>query len=285
MAKTDHNCNGILLVFFQQSSQNFSDQAQLCRISLSKKNIHNLRLALKNLKAYCELLDAILPRKPVKKSFPETFDQILDVLGSLRDLQVAEKTLDSLSSELKISLKKLKLRLSKLRKGHTIFVHEQVLAFQPEAELAKIAAKTDRLLARQTGPESLKPQFIKYIHETVRNITSLTSLRHSERVLHKIRSYVKSLYFTVQVFSREPWFAEMDHIRPEFLNQVQIELGEWHDLTVIKVILQNLNRPAKKEPIKPWKIYVLEEYVKKKQTARIKQINSQMLPHLFDRKK
>lgn len=282
MKNPEQSCNAILLEFFQQCAQELSGQATLAKISLTRKNIHNLRLSLKSLKAFCSLLDAVQARKPAVESFPVSFSKLFEELGNLRDCQVASKTLLEISSELKLSVKRIDLNLKKMSKINLLQVSTLLNQFDPDPELHKIGEKVKRVLDKQPDPNSLKPVFIRYHHELGNIIHSLILLRHSERIVHTLRGYIKMLFYTVGIFQRETWFsAELGHIRSEMLNQVQLELGLWHDLVVLKSLILDVGRMKGKDRVKPWKIYLLEEYIKKKLALKLKEINQILLPPML----
>lgn len=282
MRKPVSHSNRIFSDFFRESSSNLIAQTELCRTSVTKKNIHNLRLSLKNLKAFCALLDSVQPRRPAKSAFPESFVHFFESLGKLRDLQVAEKTLDKASSEIKISFKKTGTRLGKLRKSQTGMVAEALNDFNPGPELTRIGQKVNRLVTRQKSQDSLGPLFTRFMVNTADDIASLTKLRHSERVIHAIRINIKTLYYMTLVFRDEPWLAkELNRFRTTLLDQVQTELGEWHDLVVIRDLVAELSPIHGKYKVKSWKVYILEEYIEKKQALRMKQINQVLKSELF----
>jgi CHAD domain-containing protein len=282
MRKPVSHSNRIFSEFFRESSSNLLAQTELCRTSLTKKNIHNLRLSLKNLKAFCALLDSSQSRRPARNAFPESFDHFFSILGRLRDLQVAEKSLSRISSELKVAFRKPGARLGKLRKSQTGMVLEALIHFKPESEISRIGQKVTRLLARQKNPDSLGPLFAKFMLYTADDIASLTKLRHSERVIHAIRINIKTLYYMTEVFHNEPWLTkELSRFRTTLLDQVQIELGEWHDLVMFRELIAEMSPVRGKDRVKPWKIYILEEHIAKTQALRMKQINKVLKSDLF----
>jgi CHAD domain-containing protein len=282
MRKPVSHSNKIFTEYFRESSTDLFTQTDLCRNALTKKNIHALRLSMKNFRAFCGLLDSAQPRRQVTTSFPATFETFFATLGTLRDLQVAEKSLAKASSELKISFRKTGTRLKKLQKNQAILVAEQLKNFNPGPGINRIGQKVDRLLARQKSPDSLGPLFSRFISETAADIASLAKLRHSERVIHAIRGKIKVLLYTTKVFGDEPWMKK-DHarFRTALLDQIQMELGEWHDLVVIKELVTGLSPIRGKIRVKPWKVYILEEYFHRKQSLLLKQINLVLKSDLF----
>jgi len=279
MNNPEQSCITLLQDFFLQSSQSLTDSYSACSSSLTKKNIHNLRLALKNLKAFCNLFDSIQSRRPSKKSFSERLEQLFILLGTLRDVQVSRRILDDFSIGLGLSYKKLRKGMSKTIKSRSEEVTQMIPELNPSSEIVQIENKLQRFTTRNTDETKNRKLICKYLLTSLNNIQVMLKLRQSERVLHTIRANVKSLFYMYQIFSREKWILELVPVEEELLNHFQLELGEWHDLVVLKHLVRELRPRDHVKNRKLLKYKILDDSIRKKHQSMIRSIKKTIVPH------
>jgi len=93
-----------------------------------------------------------------------------------------------------------------------------------------------------------------------------------------MRSQIKTLYYVLVVFQNESWFIQKHPgLQLELLNQIQFEMGAWHDIVVLKEIIHSVGLSSKKR-IKPWKLFAVEDSLHKMMLSRARTINHELLP-------
>jgi CHAD domain-containing protein len=279
--EVEENCKTILLDYYEQSLQRVAESLAECRLNPGRKNIHNLRLALKNLKAFCLLFDAVQPRKVQSPSFTDAMSVLFSKLGDVRDYQVAVSTLNKCATELDLSGKKIKSLISSVRKDKEAELIAFLKNFDHLKELKITADRIKRFTNRETSEEHHRQAMIRFIGETIQSIRTLNGLRHTARVTHQIRTLTKTLYYIFLVLQREPWFEQAyPGLQLELINLIQVELGEWHDLIVLKEILL-LIKQKERNKIKLWKLFALEDILQKTQAQKVRHIKQDLFPQLI----
>jgi len=278
--EAEESCKTILLDYYEQSLQRVSDSLTECRLNRGKKSIHNLRLALKNLKAFCLLFDAIQPRKVHTPSFTDNMSMLFSKLGDVRDLQVSSVILKKFAAELDLSGKKIRKLIALFKKEKEAELISFMQNFDHLKELKTTADRIKRFINRETSEEQYRNAIIHFIGETLQSIRTLNEIRQTARVTHQIRTLIKTLYYIFLVFRRESWFVKAyPELQMELINQIQVELGEWHDLIVLKEILLSIKQKEKNK-VKVWKLFALEDILQKTQIQKVRHIKQDLFSRL-----
>jgi CHAD domain-containing protein len=187
-------------------------------------DIHGVRVNIKKLKAYAELLEFLNPDFSAGK-LKDILKKVFKSAGKIRDLQVQLKMLDKfekqighrLTDERKLMIKNQEKLLKKFKDES-----KQI----DKSTFHKIEKRLDDACKKKISPVSIKLFLVNQLIETepMMNKKSITPRR-----LHRFRICLKSYYYNAtfanQCSLKDPEVTR--HIAS--LDQFQEVLGKWHD--------------------------------------------------------
>ena len=190
---------------------------------ISKKDIHELRIAVKKIKALSHLVLFCEPGFRIRK-FMKPFKKIFTTAGKLRDVQLEKTRLKKMQllGSLEDYSHRLKRRLKK--KKHLFF------SLANARFMRKLQKRSKMIFA---GFDSVSATLINRFLEEKRNEISglMATANLKENDAHRLRKILKELYYTSLVFdAKDTRFKNIDGF--------QQLLGQWHNDVVLKGYLQ-----------------------------------------------
>ncbi|MCK5739294.1 CHAD domain-containing protein [bacterium] len=207
-------------------------------------DVHDMRLALKRLKACFQIIEAINPEFRAAEEF-QLLRKLFKRAGKIRDSQVQQQWLSEL--EPKISLKTapyqkhLKKQEQKAVKKFRGFIETFSTAVFDD-----LPVYSTPLLAR-VETEAGAANVEKFITKNIRHIIRMGSKkRKSAKHYHGLRRDIKELRYMLEfilpVFPHFPWQANVG----EAAKPLHHVLGEWHDQIVAEIFLNKISSKKKR---------------------------------------
>lgn len=190
---------------------------------ISKKDIHQLRIAVKKIKALSALVLFCEPDFRMRK-FMKPFKKIFAAAGKLRELQLEKSRLKKMQllGSLKDYSHHLKRRLKKKKHGFFSLANAKIIR--------KLQKRSKMILS---GFESVSKTLInRFVDEKSNEISRLAATANlKENDAHRLRKTLKELYYTLLIFdTKDTLFKNIDRF--------QQLLGQWHNDVVLKDYLQ-----------------------------------------------
>jgi CHAD domain-containing protein len=197
--------------------------------------IHDMRVALKRMKAFFNLLGAVSDDFDGKKSF-RPYKKISNRSGGLRDAQVQLALLEEVNKPLGLDVGAFKAHLEA---RETIYF-EEFTAFTEQNPLAKLTKAEKAVIEtlKPLSPVRIETKALGRFYNLRNNLVIAgreESLR--EDVLHKVRILSKEVHYTFEIVNR---CMHMFEDRPDFIPEIKKVhgvLGKWHDYDVALVHL------------------------------------------------
>lgn len=232
MEEQNGNLKKALLLYAEKQLSSFNENLLTCRETFSKKNIHNLRLAIKNLKAIVILSKELSINRRGSGQLPRDMVLLFDLLGKYRDLQISAEILEDHSKELKTSFPKYDRLIRRQKKVQYRKISRLVKKFKPGLSLKRILLAFNRGLDHYPEEHLLKEKISSYIIQSWTEIEAMLKQRHNRSNLHSIRIKLKHLYYILIVIKEVEHTNRIIPIQPELLESFQDLLGKWHDMIV-----------------------------------------------------
>ncbi len=209
-------------------------------LALKEKDIdgvHDLRVALKRMRAFFNLVEAVNGEFKANKNF-RNYKKISGNTGGLRDSQVQRKLLDDMNKILKLDVNGYENFLKK--KEDESF--ERFLSFSQKEPLERLKGSKKiitKALKNITGVHSeTKAQGRLYnLKNNLILISSESDLK--EEQLHRIRILSKETHYTFEIIQQcfHIYVDRKDFIKE--IKKVHQILGKWHDYDICLLYLND----------------------------------------------
>ncbi|MGN6532795.1 MAG: CHAD domain-containing protein [Ginsengibacter sp.] len=189
---------------------------------ISKKDIHNLRIAVKKIKSLSTLVLFCQPDFRIAK-FMKPLKKIFKVGGEMRNLQLEIQKLKKMElHSLQDYLHQLKRRLKKKK---------QLFFPLADAQLRRKLRKRSKMILTQFAyvNKTCVNRFLEEKRIEISNLLLTENLKEKEA--HQLRKKLKEFYYAILVFGiKDKRFRNIDDF--------QQLLGQWHNNVVLKDDLQ-----------------------------------------------
>lgn len=222
----------LLADYFQGRSHEFSASFIACQKSFNRRNIHDLRLALKNLQSLFLLLNLLNTQRKRKPLFPGSLEKLFDNLGKIRNLQIMDEELRMHEKVLNTRFRKQKSKIKKQIYKRTGNIMPLLLNLKFGIEISRIRAYLDEMVSLYRDEEHLMGTIRAHMLRSWKQIRVQLKHKHTQKNLHMIRIQIKHLGYMTSVLRQEkPLISDLP-FRFETLDEFQELLGLWHDQAV-----------------------------------------------------
>lgn len=225
---------------FEKKYNEYFALAIKVKVHFKQKDVHAMRVTLKKLKAYVEVIGSLTNKKSEKILPVQSIQQVFALAGKLRDIQMNLGILND----------------RKLSEASRLYYKKTVTAMV-------------KSLTRQIK-EAVKPSDIEWKKETHKNLKKMLSAYHGKHVsesckkyvnkrwaeidkymlasditksMHQVRINLKNIEAVTELVKHD----EMLRVESDRLKGIMQEIGEWHDLAVFADSLKEVNKLAKKK--------------------------------------
>lgn len=195
-----------------------------------KKAVHDLRVAVKKLRAALELYllisEKLLPEDPLKET-----EQLFSILGKQRDIEICLEIIDASEKETCKKYAALKYYFRSVLSVACTWTKKAVQQYNRK-ELEEIAV----LLKNETQiieEEELKQKIAGIIN------THLANCKNYFKKPHKLRQYLKEIYYWINMF---PESLAIGIEYEKELHDVLDDFGNWQNLTVFEIKLKHFRK-------------------------------------------
>ncbi|MBW6490123.1 MAG: CHAD domain-containing protein [Lentimicrobium sp.] len=224
-----------LQLFFEKQIEVFEQNfAKICE-SFDFDAIHDMRVAVKRLRAIMMLAEQLQPGFKSAETDIE-IRELFRISGKIRDAQVQKNLLATYSEKSNINFSELATFLisfeNKSIKKFNKYIHQNTASFFT----GKIAIALPPIFANSEDPKirSAIELLLQQLMETAGNLKS--NQRHDEQ-LHEIRRKLKQCSYLLSVFEKgDKTLARKSKTLHE-LEKANDLLGEWHDHVVARALI------------------------------------------------
>ena len=205
----------------------------ILRSGISLEAIHDIRVAIKKLQAYCDLLNELDEHSP-KNDLPQT-KSLFDVLGKHREWDIILKHLQKSPDDLS--------ELCPLFVSHIHHTKEQVSYLIKNAldaydgnEVEEMNRIVERLIATMTL-HKVAAKSKNIIKEHVLNLGKVSI--HLKKQLHHCRKSLKVIFYLINLFPPGTLFSKK---QVKHLDAFLDKLGRWHDFEIVFYKIKNYRK-------------------------------------------
>ena len=252
MFKSKKVCQQEIIGVLQNRSETFLTALTLCQKEPDEKNVHDLRVSARRLRAILELIGEIKNVENIKKINRKT-KKVLKTFSGLRDIQVQQLFLRDVLSQFP-NVKNLVQRLEIKEKEEieqSIKNLEKLDKRKLQKDLKGLNKKVDTFIKRKNVQGALETLLEKDFNRVIKSKRAL-DLEHEE-TFHRLRIDCKKLRYRMEII--EPLLVENSEITKPLKN-IQDKLGEIQDMTVLLSEIEQspelLTEEAKDTSFKDW---------------------------------
>lgn len=176
---------------FLQNLAKFSKQQQ-------PKTIHDLRVAIKKLRAYLKLLAIVFNKMDGKTGFEKT-EQLFSVLGKYRDIEMGLLLLQSFEKQNKITYTALRFQLKTALQRTQIWVQHALNQYD-DKELAGISQRLEEQV-KQADKQKLLDKTGHVLNKEFKKLKHLARHFHSQP--HPMRKMLKNIYYWISIYPND----------------------------------------------------------------------------------
>ncbi len=237
-----------------------------CNYSLAlEKNdidgVHDLRVAIKRMKAFFNLVESISGNFNARKNF-KNFRKIAKNTRDLRDSQVQQILLKKMQSKLNLNINEYETflkngEIENMESFRNFSAQETVKKLDEGKEIISRALKN---ISRIHGETKAQGRFYNLRNDLIL-LSSESDLK--DEILHKVRILSKETHYTLEIVQQCFHLFDDGNEFIKGIKKVHQALGKWHDFDVSLIYMGNfLNNYSGDVPAKihnQLKQHILEE--------------------------
>ena len=233
--------------------------------------VHDLRVDIKRMKAFFNLVESLNPEFNSKNKF-KYFRKITKSAGGLRDVQVQQKLAEDIKNALSLEIYEYEsflkdIEIDNLESLRNNSERELVNKLDESEKAIKGILKKISQIAAETKAQGR-------FYNLNNNMILLSNDNNlEEEVLHKVRILAKETHYTIEVIQQcFSLFADTgDFVKK--IKKVHQNLGKWHDYEISRAYLSDfLKKTGKSSSSEPY--HNVLQFIKKEKTSYRKNIQT-----------
>ena len=219
-----------MLVYFQSRLKNVRYNYVLALEKNDPDGIHDLRVEMKRVKAYFNLVESINDAFTAEKNF-RIFRKIARSASGIRDTQVQQKLLEEIKNSLNLPYDDYEKYLKKKEsESREIFInYSQKQPVKKLKESSRVISKTLKPIKPVWAETKVQGRF----YNLKNNLIFLCRERKlRDAILHKVRILSKETHYTLDIIHKCFPHVEDGEDLIEKIKKVHQVLGKWHDYDV-----------------------------------------------------
>lgn len=185
------------------------------------KAIHDLRVAIKKLRAYLKLLADLVNKMDSETGFEKT-EQLFDVLGKHRDIETGLSLLQSFEKENKITYTALRFQLKTALQRTGIWAQNALNKYDAE-ELIALTKNIDQHL-KEADKQKLSDKTATILKREIKKLKQ--EGKHFSDRPHEMRKALKNIFYWVSICP-EDFLVNSNQVKK--LKKSLDLLGDWQD--------------------------------------------------------
>ena len=209
-------------------------------LALEKNDIdgvHDLRVDIKRMKAFFNLVESISGDFNARKNF-KNFRKIAKNTGGLRDTQVQQILLKKIQGTLNLEIYEYEIFLKNEEienlESFRNFSEQEIIKKLDEEK--KIFSRTLKNISRIHGETKAQGRFYNLRNDLVL-LSSESDLR--DEILHKVRILSKETHYTLEIVQQCFHLFDDGNKFIKGIKKVHQALGKWHDFDVSLIYMGN----------------------------------------------
>ena len=205
----------------------------ILRSEINVEAIHNTRVAIKKLRAYCELINE-LDKSSTKNDLPQT-KTLFDILGKHREWDIVLKHLQKSPDD--------RSELCPLFVSHILQAKEQILYLIKNAldvyninEVEEVNKRIEEFIGSMTlltVADDCKKIIMQHVLKLKKHSI------HFKKEPHYIRKSLKVVFYWINLFPPETLYSKK---QVKHLDVFLDKLGKWHDLLILFKKIKNYRK-------------------------------------------
>lgn len=221
------------------------------RQTLNEQAIHDLRVAIKKIKAYTKLYTLLQPGNGPDFGYFTRTGQLFDITGRQRDVEICLALLASLQQETGCRYLHLHFYLLSVLKTTKAWCNQDIHQYKIKelAAMTRFLKEDDSL--QDTASTGKRIQWA--IDE------QLVSLTHHFKQPHTLRKQLKTIYYWLLLLD------EKEKYSPALLHIILDDLGCWQDHTIALLRIKHFRKDYLPKPFDEYdKLKKLESFIENK---------------------
>lgn len=222
--------NNFIFQHWKKEQQVFNKNFATLKKHNEKEAVHDLRVAVKKLRATIELY-VLLTKEPLWENPLKETDELFNISGKQRDIEMALEVLGTLEKETGKKFPELKRHLQVCLSIAVKWTNISINEYKKK-ELAAIAIliKDEKSFHNQ---EEIKYKIIALIND------SLEKSKNYFKQPHKLRQYLKEIYYWIRML---PVGSKVINEYEKELHHVLDDLGHWQDLAMLELKIKHYRK-------------------------------------------
>lgn len=250
----------LILPSWKKEQQVFDKNLAVLRQKLNKEAIHDLRVAIKKLRAYLELFLLIQNETEAipgeAKQYLYKTEALFNILGRQRDVEICLELTDAIKKEAGYTCPQFTIYLRALLKMAKAWSNQEIHRYNKK-ELTKIA-----FLLKQEKPAEDAVELNQKIKALITKL--LAELVTHFRQPHQLRKILKQVYY---------WLNQLNDNKkylPDTLHNILDDLGSWQEHEVLSVRLKHFRKDYLPKPFEEYAVLKeMETIIDEKKKALI----------------
>lgn len=214
-----------ILLHWKRQQKVFLQNLAVLRQRHDAEAIHDLRVAVKKLRACLKLFHLLSVETGTAKSFEQT-EQVFAVLGKHRDIAMGLLLLQEFEKANKITYTAFRFQLKTALQRTEIWVKDALRKYD-EKEVADLTTTLQQRF-KKTGVDKLPDKARTMLDREIKNLKQ--DAKHFSNEPHAMRKELKNIFYWISSFPKD---MLMDAGRLKKLKKSLDELGDWQDLQML----------------------------------------------------
>jgi CHAD domain-containing protein len=248
-----------IFTFWEKEQKVFSKNLDLLKQYPGKKAVHDLRVAVKKLRSALHLF-LLIAEKPVRENALKETEQLFDILGKQRDLEICLEIIDASEKENGKKYPEQKKYFRSVLSFAQVSTRKAVRQYKIK-ELDEIALQLKKETKSLT-PEGLKQKIADIINSHLANCNNYFNKPH------KLRQHLKEIYYWIKMIPGDLLFTAAFE---KELHDVLDDFGNWQNYSVFEIRLKHFRKDYLPKTFPEyWITRMLETSIKEKKEKLLK---------------
>ena len=225
-----------LLRYYSKHCSHFVSNFRQALTGFDEEAIHDMRVAIKRLRAVNLLIERLHPRKFDSVSGEGRIRDLFRLSGRIRDTQVQQQLLSACLEHSGTTHSEYLHYLKKSEQKSIRKFNKSLAETDAEAELEDLQKLASELISDSTD-DAITRQIILFAEELMAVSRAMRHDQAHDENLHEIRRKLKSCHYLLTLFDKDdPDHRQLSSIIKR-LDKVNELLGQWHDQVVAMEML------------------------------------------------
>ena len=221
-----------LLGEWKANEKEITKNISILQSEINTEAIHDARVAIKKLRAYCELLNEL--DKSTKNDLPQT-KALFDILGKHREWDIILKHLQKSPDDLSELCPLFVAHVHEVKKQISFLIKNALNEYNIN-ELQDVGNTIEEFIKTTTlhkAADNSKRIIMRQVNKLKRFSTNFKKEPHSTRKL------LKAIFYWINLFPPESLYSKK---QVKHLNAFLDKLGKWHDLQIVFIKIKNYRK-------------------------------------------